>query len=94
MERADSLFSFLWGAQGGRVNRRSCWRRCGRRPGGGRASGGCRTSWQMRCNRTALDFLDSTDVRRRIPAEEDAVSEFGRRAAGVGGGAGCGACGA
>jgi len=48
----------------------------------------------MRCNRTALDFLDSTDVRRRIPAEEDAVSEFGRRAAGVGGGAGCGACGA
>jgi len=28
-----------------------------------------------RCSQTVLDFLSATDVRRRVPAEEDAASE-------------------
>ena len=31
-----------------------------------------------RCGRAILDFLSATDVGRRVPAEEDAVSEVSK----------------
>jgi len=44
-----------------------------------------------RCSRAVLDFLTSTDVGRRVPAEEgDTVSEVSGGGARVGGGAGDG----
>jgi len=44
-----------------------------------------------RCSRAVLDFLTSTDVGRRVPAEEgDTVSEVSGGGARVGGGAGTG----
>jgi len=45
-----------------------------------------------RCGRVVLDFLSTTDVGRRVPAEQEAVSVS--EAAGVVGGAGGGGCGA
>jgi len=43
-----------------------------------------------RCSRAVLDSLASTDVAKRVPAEEDTERGVGGRAAGEGGGAGGG----
>ena len=60
----------------GRPSKRSCGQRCGRKLGGGRDRRKIRDLLaDERCSRAVLDFLNSTDVGRRVPAEEDAVSE-------------------
>ena len=50
------------------------WAEVGKETRGGRAGGGSGASGR-RCDRAVLDFLTSTDVGRRVPAEEDTVSE-------------------
>ena len=63
----------------GKLSRRFCGQRCGRRREVGRAGSIRDFLAGRRCNQAVLDFLSTTDVGRLVPAEEDAgnkVSEW------------------